>query len=235
MGCYLALHLEVAVPDVTAALASVRHTHVLLLLFVVDACMKFSSAAAAALQPLVAAAMPRLRSVGTHGMAREMHELFVHWVEHGLVRAADVFPTSTLVLGTWTTYACSHAACPARFVGKAQRDVHMDLHFDDRYHTAFHASAQQKPRAWVLDHLGTAHPVPWEGYFYARRRKADVVLPSLPCSPLAVSRVPQATCDVCGDALPDRRYADGSSDWVYDDCMLLSGGRAVHRECCESS
>jgi hypothetical protein len=146
-------------------------SHALLLLYVTDGCLKHSagikdtSLKAAACRYVLASVR-----VTTKEMALQIHALAVHWVREGLVEAAAVFPTAHLFLQTLPTYGCEHGACPARFVTASQRDVHMDLHFDEAVYMLRRPTiATPSRRSWLLDDTGRATAVDWVGFFQRQR------------------------------------------------------------------
>ena len=136
--------------------------------------------------------------------ALEIHALSVHWTTQGMVPATAVFPTAVLVMHTWTTYACEHATCGARFVAKHTRDAHMDMHFDEAVWSLQHcatvqtdgaakdgtaiafvnpfatpmssssSSAPSHSHSWLVDDTGKMVPVPWVGFFVEHRRRQKV-------------------------------------------------------------
>jgi len=241
------LDVDAFIKIVTTAVTEVPQKHLLLFLFILDACLKRQTvstrtACRDALASLLRHTGCRVDDV--HGY--EIHKLCVHWVERGLLPAATVFPSAKLVLGTWSTHACEHDGCDARFVGKTQRDVHMDLHFDERaarldfVDCATTAPAPTGTSTWLLDNDGVSHAVPVQGYFHARREVAETSrlrgLARRQGSPVPCRRVAAVctSCDVCGDGLPEKRFDDALREWVYDDCILfVSYARhaSCHAEC----
>lgn len=220
--------------------------HGLLFLFVLDACLKRQSATSRAASYAVVSSIIRL--VGCRvdeACGYEVHGLCVHWVEHGLLPATVVFPSEKVVLGSWKTYECEHDKCHARFVSRQQRDVHMDLHFDERVACLNRTgcgpvAATAGPSTWLVDASGGLHALALQGFFHARREASETLrlrsVPRRAGSPVPCQRVtPQCTyCNVCGDALPDKRFDDAAREWVYDDCVLyVSWARhaACHAEC----
>lgn len=247
LGCVLASAWPLK--DVVQTFANTLHaappTHVLVLLYVLDACMKKvnSDARAVITSTLLSAYLPRIGGLTSASMSREVHALAVHWLETGVVTTPDMlFPTATAVFNAWPTHGCGFTHCAARFVSAAQRDVHMDFHFDERL-TKF-ARQDSLPtttdatQAWLVDESGVMQPVYRSSFFATRRERValsrQVATRETPRlgSPLPTYKVPVSThnnrCVVCGDALPPKRYDDDARQWMYDDVCIVINADSSH-------
>ena len=229
--------------ELMIAFKTVLPSHLLVLLYVVDVCMKFSDGGHAAVLKVVPSLVAAARRSACSAMAYEIHALFVHWVELSLLCSRDVFPTAALVLGSWRTYECEHTGCEARFVSATQRAVHMDLHFDERVYALLEndnaALAEERGhKAYVTDITGTSTAITWSGFFSKRRTAIALRNHNPSCvragSPVRTTcclpALRSSSCPVCGDSLPEKRYADEMCDWVYDDCVKYDG-RILHASC----
>lgn len=203
--------------------------HMLVFLFIVDACLKRQTAST---RSACCSALSRfIKQAGCSiddAMGYEVHSLCVHWVETGLVPATAVFSFDKTVFASWSTHACEHDSCGARFVSRKHRDVHMDVHFHERVAllNVSEVSAAVSASTWVMDDTGVPHAVRAQGYFHTRREAVETLrlrgVRRRQGSPLPCRRVAAlcTTCDVCGDVLPDKRFDDALREWVYDDCVL---------------
>lgn len=239
-GAWLGSRPAMAVSALQTGFRHVTRTHALVLLFVLDACLKYSKESRETILPAITRDLwCVVRALSGTEFEYDVGTLMVHWIEHGFMSGYDDEGVDVV-----DGFRCS--MCKSTFVCAQNRDVHMDLHFHERYarfQTADTEGMRNTKRTWVMGANGVV-PAPSKIYSkfadsrlqLSRKRVAKLRMEDvcMPCSPVPL---PPRTlsCPVCGDGIA-RHFDDALDAWVARDCVCIPYSSScipdvVHVEC----